>query len=416
MAAVRYTNRAYSAAQRAPGRKPVKAQTRRRPSFKFFIIAAAFTASVTAVLVLLLSPPPTAAAEIASMDFNAEFDMLIVRDEVAYQAVNYGKTEFIAREGAHVEAGDPVVKVYELGYSDETLSELLDLRKTILDYETQVSRAGVIDPSLDEINSRIDTKARQIQNAVTQGSLKDLLGLELDMEGLLGERMTYLKSVVVPDDKLREYQAQEQQLTETINGWSSLIAAEKSGTVSFYFDGYESLMTTANMGSFTEKTLEDVMAGKTLSSGKDEAYVPLYRVVSEDAWYVVMLSDNRIPEMFMGNVFSMVFDDYLNTQYTGKVYNIQELENNNGYVYTIQIEGSIGPMLGDRRVSVRLYTKIESLRIPRPCLKNEDGVDYVQKMSGETVPVLVIGSEGEYVFIQTFKGQAALSAGELLKK
>jgi hypothetical protein len=403
-------------ASRTPVRRPQKTQKRRKPSLKFFAITGVFAASVITLLVLLLSPPPTAAVLTGSTDFNASYDMLIVRDEVAYQAVNYGKTEYIAREGAHVDAGDAVVKVYELGYSDETLSELLDIRKRILDYEMGVSRAGVIDPSLDDINLRIDAKAKEIQRAVTEASLGNLLGLELDMEALLGERTTYLGGVVVPDEQLRQYLAQEKQLTDTINGWSSVVTAEKSGIVSFYFDGCESLMAKENIGSFTKKVLEEVRAGKTLASEKGKAYVPLYRIVSEEEWYVVFLSEKRVPEMFIGNVFSMVFDDYLNTQYTGRVFDIQELENNAGYVYTIQIKGNIGPLLGGRRVSARLYTKIEGMRIPRSCLKTEDGITYVERTSGEYVPVLVIGSDGEYVFIQTYKDQPSLTAGELLKK
>ncbi|MGE5495682.1 MAG: HlyD family efflux transporter periplasmic adaptor subunit [Burkholderiales bacterium] len=390
---------------------------RRRPSFKFFAITAGFLTALVVLLILVLSPMPTAAVERASTGFDKNYDMLILRDEVVYQAMNYGKTEFIAREGAHVETGDPILKVYELGYNDGTLSELLDMRKKILDYEVGVSRAGVIDPTLDDINARVDSKVKEIQQSITNGERDKLLGLELDLESLLDERMTYLQSVVVPDNQLRDYIAQEQQLTSVINEWAHVVTAELSGAVSFYFDGCEQVMSKENIGSFTRVALEEVSAGKTVSTTeKERANVPLYRVVNENEWYVVLLSSKKIPEMFLGNAFTMVFDDYLENQYTGVVFNIQELEKNDGYVYTIQVRDNIGPLIGDRRVSARLVTTIEGLRIPKSCIRHEDGIDYVERVSGEYVPVLVIGSEGDNVFVQTYKDQPSLQIGELLKK
>ena len=60
----------------------------------------------------------------------------------------------------------PIVEVYEWGYNDETLSILLDLQKTILKYQTDVLQAGIIDAQLNDINTRVDAKAQEIQQAV----------------------------------------------------------------------------------------------------------------------------------------------------------------------------------------------------------------------------------------------------------
>ena len=49
--------------------------------------------------------------------------------------------------------------------------------------------------------------------------------------------MAYLKSSVMPDEKLRNYYAQETELLTQIAGWRTSINAKESGTVSFYFDG-----------------------------------------------------------------------------------------------------------------------------------------------------------------------------------
>lgn len=390
---------------------------RRRPKFKFFVILGFFAVLIAIVLILVLRGQPTAAIEIAETKYEANFDMLIVRDEVVYEAKNYGKTKFIAVEGEHVDVGDPIIEVYEWGYNDQTLSALLDLQKEIMKYETEVSRADVIDQSLNEINGRITAKAAEIKQAVVSDQPDMILGLERDMDALLDERLTYLRSVVVPDAQLREHYNNEQALLEQIAGWRSEINAKESGTVSFYFDGCEALMAKENIGSFTKAALEEVLEGKTIEvPDHDHAFAPLYRVVNENEWYVVLLSDEKIPEMYVGNGFSLVFDDYLETQYTGVVSNATVLDNKEGFVYTILIKDNIGPLLGERRVSARLLNVQQGMRVPRSCVKATEQVNYVEPVEGGVVPVIIVADAGEYVFIQTYKDEAQLEVGQLLKK
>ncbi len=389
---------------------------RRKPRFKFFLIVAVIVSAIAVLLIFILRGQPTAAIEWASIEYNANFDMLVVRDEVVYEAKDYGKTYFLATEGEHVQEGDPIVEVYELGYNDETLSKLLDTQKTILEYEIEVSREGIIDEKLNEINARIEGKANEIQQAVFEERRQDSLVLEREMKTLLEERMAYLKSVVVPNDQLREYYADEQALLEQIAGWRRPVTANESGVVSFYFDGCEVIMAKENIGSFTKVILEEIQQGKTIETPQqDITEAPLYRIVNENEWYVVMLSEKSIPEMYLGNIFSLVFEDYLETQYTGVVYNTTKLEENEGFVYTIMVQDDIGPLLGERRVSAKAYNIQEGMRVPASCVKETEQVNYVETIDGELVPVFIIADDNEYLFIQTYKDQATLEIGQLLK-
>lgn len=390
---------------------------RRRPRTKFYFVLGATVVVIAVILVLLLSSQGTVAVEWSSAEFDNSYDMLIVRDEVVYEAKNYGKTNYIAVEGQPVKAGDPIVEVYEWGYNDETLSKLLELQKTIMQYQTEVVRADVIDDSLNDINSRIDAKATEIQQAIFDNNSMVLLPLERDMEALLDERMTYLRVNTMADNQLSGYYTQESELLTRFAEWRSQLNANENGIVSFYFDGCEALMNKQNIGSFTREALEEVFEGKTIEiPEKDKAYAPLYRVVNGNEWYVVLLSDEKIDEMHMGNNFSIIFEDYLDTQYTGLVYNVSELDQNAGYVYTIMIQDNIGPLLGERRVSARLYGVQEGLSIPKSCVKTMDKVDYVETVDGSYVPVLVIADKGDTVLVQTYEGESALEIGQLLRR
>ncbi len=390
---------------------------RRKPRIKFFLILAVTFVLIAVLLIILLSSPPTAVVEGNSAEFDAAFDLMIVRDEVVYEAKNYGKTKYIAVEGQIVAVGDPIAEVYELGYNDEQLSKLLDLQKTILKYQTEVIRAGVIDATLDDINARIDAKASEIEQAIYNDVPSSQLTLERDMEALLDERLVYLKQVTNPDEQLRDYYTQESDLLTLFATWRSQLTANEGGVVSFYFDGCEPLMTKQNIGSFTWNALKEVAEGKTVETPeKDQGSAPLYRVVNPNEWYVVLMSQKKIPEMHLGNSFSIIFEDYLETQYTGTVYNVSELEQKEGFVYTILIQDNIGPMLGERRVTARLYGVQEGLSVPKSCVKTVENVDYVETTAGEYVPVLVIADKGDTVLIQTYEGSPTLEIGQTIKK
>ena len=390
--------------------------TRRRPKIRFFIILALIIAAVVVTTVLIIQSKQLISVEWASTEFTAKYDVLVVRDEVVYQAKNYGKTSFIAEEGEYVQIGDPIVEVYEWGYNESTYSELLDLQKTMLEYEANVIREGIIDEQLNDINARIDEKALEINLAVRSRACTDLLPLERDMRELLEERSAYLRNVM-PDNQLTDYLKQEQALLELIAGWRQSITANEAGRVSFYFDGNEALMSKDNLGKFTKSMLEEVTAGKTIEvSSDDQGITPLYRVVNENEWYIVMHSDEEIPELYVGNAFSLIFEDYLDSQQTGIVYEKTILENNDGFVYTILIRDPIGPLLGERRVTAKLYNVQEGMRVPAYCVKSADEVKYVVTADGQKVPVYIIAQDGDYVFINTYADQASLEIGQQLRK
>ena len=398
---------------------------RRKPKTRFFVILGAVLAVVVMVVVLVLHAQATSEVTRGRAAFSASYDMLIIRTEVVYEGKNYGKTDFIAQEGQRVAVNDPIAEVYNWEYNDDTVSQLLDLQETILNYEVNVSRAGVIDATLTDINDRISAKVAEIQQAVQGGRPQDSLGLQRELEALLDERSAYLKSVVVPDETLSAYYEDEQELLTTISAWRTLLSASQDGVVSFYFDGCEKLMTPSNIGKFTEKALEEVAAGKTIKTSEDDAaYAPLYRIVNTNDWYVVMYSADEIPEMHEGNAFSLIFDDYLDYQYTGVVYNATALEENGGFVYTIRIQDDIGPLIGERRVNAKLYGEQEGLRVPKNCVettknKTEDGaevtVTYVETTDGQFVPVKVIADDADYYLVQTIEGQPAITEGQRIR-
>ena len=397
--------------------------TRRRLKTRFFVILGAMLAVTVMVVVLILRAQATSPVEWASAEFSEGYDMLIIRTEVVLEGKNYGKTDFIAEEGQYVTAGDEIAQAYSWQYNDDTASQLLDLQEKILEYEVGTSRAGVIDIKLDDINSRIAAKVDEIALSVSQDRPQDALQLQRELEALLSERVAYLESVVVEDETLRGYNDDKDALTKTIDEWRTPLTAGQDGVVSFYFDGCEALMKPENIGSFTEEALAEVESGKTIETEEsDTGFAPLYRIVDTTDWYVVMYAAEAIPEMHEGNVFSLMFDNYLENTYTGIVYDATTLEKNGGFVYTIRIQDDIGPLIGARRVTARLFGQQEGLRVPKRCVETAKGeteedadITYVETADGQYVQVVIIAEDGDYYLVQTIEGQGSLTVGQRIR-
>lgn len=424
-------------------RHSVPGITRRKPKTRFFVIVGAILAVAVMVVVLMMRANQTFPVERGRAEFSASYDMLIIRSELVYEAKNYGKTEFIAKEGQRVAAGDEIAQVYSWEYNDDTNSQLLDLQSKILDYSTNTIRKDVIDEKLGDINNRINGKVADIKSSIAQRRPQDALALQWELQALMQERTEYMKSVAMPDDTLRQYYSEEEALLKTIGAWCTDLSASRDGVVSFYFDGCEALMTPANIGGFTKEALLEVEAGKTIETqDSDTAYAPLFRIVDTTDWYVVMYSKDFIPEMHEGNAFSLIFANYLDNEYTGVVFNATTLENNGGYVYTIRIRDDIGPLIGERRVTAKLYGEQEGMLVPKNCVKTVrrkvekseapaqsaevltpsasasaaeevvEVVTYVEMAGGQQVPVKIIADDGDYYMVQAIEGQGNLTEGQ----
>ena len=326
---------------------------------------------------------------------------------------NYGKITYLTAEGENVAAGTEIAEIYKIGYNDKVLSDLLDVQMKIGQYQENTLLGDIIDQNLIAINTSIEQKAEEIA-AVSNGSMSgDLIQLEKDIKRLQQDKLDYLKETVAPDAQLQEYYAQEQELSERVESWKETVKTDKEGVVSFYFDGCESLINADNLGNITIDDVNDILNGSTLvQTDSDSLDKPLYRIVNSYKWYLLAVSPLEIPEYEMGRSFYIAFNEYLDKQYTGTVVGVRE--ENFGYIYAIEVNDDIGPLLSTRRTTADIYTIFEGLQIPSSCIKtvnDEKGV-YVKTGNSETfVPVTVeIEKDGKSI-IKPANSSFTLNAG-----
>jgi len=395
------------------GNKPVR--KKRRISAKFYGFLGIVAAVVIAV-VFFVSKSDTVLVQEGEIEFSTQAPVVVVRDEQIIPADNFGKANYIAQEGERVEADTIVAEVYKWGYNDKVLSELLTLQSTIMQYQENTLMLGVDDPQLTSLNDQIVRKRSDIVTAISEKRSEDVITGEKELKDLLQQKQEYLNQTVTSDQQLELYHSQESQLKERVEGWRQVYAAPSAGVVSYYFDGAESLLNYGNIENITSADLLAILEGSqtaTTGATDESTEKPLFRLVNNFKWYILLYSPQPIPEITRDTTFTIAFDEYLDRQYQGKV--VGTVTEDQSSIYILEMQEDIGELLDVRRTDAKLRTSYSGMKVPENAIVTEDGVLGVYVVSDKDkvfVPIDVkIQKDGQAIILPKEEG-SLLSVGQ----
>ncbi len=388
----------------------------RRPNYKFYIFIGAVAAAIVLILYFALNINTVELVQ-GEMIYEDTRTVIVVRDEQVFEAENYGKTNLIASEGQRVEEGTPLVEVFKWGYSENVMNDLLEVQTKIVQYQENEILRDVVDTELQNLNEQIIQKAKDI-NLILNGQLdSDLLTAQKNLNDLMEKKRLYLKDSVKPDSQLEEFYNSEEQLTERVNAWKETISAPRAGVVSFYFDGKEGILNSKNVKNITYKDIADILNGSTtINEEEREGMQPIYRLVNNFKWYLLVHSKAPIIEFANNNTFNIAFEDFLTKQYQGTV--VGSVAETNDYIYVIEIAEDIGELLNARRTNAKFYTKFEGLKVPVFAIKEQDGVKGVYTVNGREktfVPVNIKTIKDNNAIIEPKDAGTVLAANQKIE-
>jgi len=386
-----------------------------RPNGKFYAFIGVVAAAVVAI-VFLVTNIQTATVEFGELQFETEVPIVIVRDEQVVTEENYGRANYIVQEGTRVEADSPVAEVFKWGYNEKISYELLEKQTSIQEYQENAILQDVEDANLAGINQSIREKAEDINGIIRTGT-GDILVAERELKELMRQKREYLNDTVTADRKLEEFFSEEQQLQERVDSASEVVNAPQAGVVSYYFDGAEDVLNAENLQEITSADINDILNGTTAvqnaAAGTEaqQGAQPLYRLVNNFKWYILIDMDEAMKEFAQGNTFQIAFDDFLSRQYEGTV--VGHVAEETGYIYVIEVLDDIGELLSTRRTDARVFTKFEGLKVPEEAIQTKNGETGVTVVNGRDktfVPVEVQIVKDGSAIISPMDEQSALGS------
>ena len=350
----------------------------------------------------------------AQSEFTQNMNCVIIRDEAVSTSESTAHIEYAATEGTLVNAGETVAYVYSAGYSESLLQKLEETRAKIQDYHKTEILNNIKDDTLARYDTIVDMMALEFKNLVNHDSQGSLLTAARQLETAMVNRQEYLRQNKREDVKLSKLYDEETTRLNNIQSWRKVENASQSGVISFYTDGYESVLSAENIASLSAADINTVLAGERLTtpSAKETA---VYRIVNQDCWYVALVTDAKTWNPVVGQPYTLQMEGFEDLSFTAFVTSVQK--ESGSILAVFQINDPIGPLIYQRTGRAKLTATISGLSVSSKALSEENGQIgvWLIDVGGETfIPVEVLSSDGSNALIQPLV-DGALGIGQAVR-
>lgn len=372
------------------------ARTRRsrvRISGRFYITLLVL-AILIGVVALILPSRGSGTLKRKTMEAVLTPTVAVIREESCIPIEQFDMVDYLVNEGATVNAEMPVATVYKWGYTDEMAQSLVTIQQKI--YQKQLSILdGIESTELASVNAQINELRSTIKDCVNNKNDSDLLALEKDMEALLSQRATILKNFVQPDVDLNSLYTEESTKLTQLAEYTSTVSAKMTGVVSFYFDGFEQILTAEKMDMINADVLKMVFDGNSGGAASDGNM--LYRLVNPGRWYVAFLTPaSEGLRLLAGQSYHVTFDGIHGKTSVGTA--LAPVPYAGGVVNILQFEEDIGELLSVRTVDAYISATVTGYEVPADAVKVKDGICTISTSGGDTV-VNVVAAEEDTLII-----------------
>lgn len=390
------------------------ARSRVRIKGRFFVMLLILAGFIGLVIVVANVTKKSGEIEFGSLGADLEVSAAIIRDEKVIMSEPYEKITFDVVEGETVSNDQVIAQLYKRGYQDETMVTLLNLQKQIYDYQMQLL-GGQEPAQLAELNNSIDTVELQIR-AVSRGeSNLDMLDLEQTLKDLESQRVSIMQSSVTPDTTLTQLYNDLRTQQNMMTGWKRDIKnTSGTGIVSFYFDGYEQVLSVNKLSTVNSALVKNVVkGGNTAKVAASTSEVPLYRIINNTHWFIAFVTSSSDPmRLAEGEQYSVLFQDYSDQQYTATAR--ASMVSENAVVNILEFNTDIGKLIGSRTVNATISKSAQGLVVPLKAIEIIAGVPGINIAYGDTVlrvEVDILAQNEKKAVIRTHNPSDNITAG-----
>ena len=330
---------------------------------------------------------------------------LLIRDEYIINSTMTGNIEAYFKEGDKVKNLDKVAYVYNNNIDEANFKELESLEKEVIQIEE--GQTSIIKSDVDKVNKKIEKNKDNIQTKLIQGKLgisKEVVELEEHIK----DKNKLLKSDLNSKPIINKKE-EINKLNNKIEKNSDILQTNKSGIISYKFDGNESKYNIDNISElniddieYTENEYIDILNEGVIKHGQ-----PIARIINNIKQYLaIVVEENEIMNFKENN--SVIIRDK-NNQINAKVHNIYTKNDKNVVVFEIS-EQNIE--INDTRVAEFdiIYKSIEGIKIPKSSIVKKDNVEgvYIVSETGSAKFIEIKGTSyenEEFIVIDYYKNE-----------
>ncbi len=344
--------------------------------------------------------PLTEAIEYGELNLENEYECLIIRQESIVTSPSEGDIKYFVEEGEKVEKGFKIAEVLKSSINEEERENLNTLSQRILDIQNQEST--IFDVDINKIDSEIDL----IVNNIRVNSLKDAFINIPDLKQELADKLD--KKRRINGDKsfsgsnLHDLEIEKNRLQEKIDNSVVELYSPESGIISYHIDGAEKVLTPENIYKVKNEYIQKLKINPSkLRLDKVIYNQPVFKVIDNTKWYVVVITNNEDSKTFKVN--NKVFIKFEDKEINGFVENIHNSGENS--LVVIEVNSYAKSFLKERKMNLQVIKeKYSGLKINKDSIIEKDGQlgVYVLDINRKAIfkPIKAIGYQNDVVIVE----------------
>lgn len=356
---------------------PVKRGKKRRGPgpLSIVLVLAAVGLAVFAVL-RVAAPGQVAYGTVSAGSLNARYtgDAVVVRDEVVYTQDGVSQIDYEVDEGVQVQRGELVATVYSSGFSAKEWTTLSNYRAQIKEYHKVLIASATGDSRLVNLMSKVRERAMEAQQLV-QGGVGSLTNQELLLTQAMEDCRTYMRQKYPDDQKLNRLYDDENTQLQRISTWTKQYASAADGLISFYTDGFETALNMSNYGDYSPAQVRQMYRGNIPDTGVSVGRntVPVYRVVRQQPWAVLMLCNEMEWTPVTGRTYELRIESFDNTTVQATVESFTRSGGELLVRLRIDNTAALPSVLYNRSCQVQLGENVNTLMVPSRAILVQNG-------------------------------------------
>lgn len=182
-----------------------------------------------------------------------EGTVLIIRDEVSFEAPSDGLLKPLAAEGNRAARGQKLAFVIPADRESQ-LAELQKCENDIVSLQTELMNAGKgagAQAIFDESASSLSPIINLIRTDISKGTLANMSGYATSVAVILEQRTNKLMTIDFRDARLDALKTKKSTLEKTLGLDSGTLICQRPGIVSFRLDGLENILRPAMADTLT---------------------------------------------------------------------------------------------------------------------------------------------------------------------
>ena len=325
----------------------------------------------------LYRPIETQSAVYGEMVEGVNINAVIIRDESLVSFNSSGVLHFNVESGKRIEKNGVIAHVYSGEEQSITASQIKMLNDKIASIEELESYNAVTAADLDLLNARIKENLNNLKLACAYGNFEQAMENSEDLMMILNRRQMATDATTDFSGQLQSLKAEREKLQAVLSSPQGEISAHVSGYFIDTADGYEEILTPADIEKLTPETLD----GLKPNDVKKEV---VGKLVSDYKWYIAAtVSVNDSLAYKTGDTLTIHTNLKANPEISVKVerVNISSVSDRAVIVFSCQEMSSELASLRSGAMTV-VNGVYKGLKLPRRALRIVDSKTGVYVLSG----------------------------------